>query len=82
MEVSFVDMRYGVRDESTLKHMTWEECERELKQCREESAGIFFLSLQGSKYGHMPLPRAIHKDQYEGYVFILATLQREEEYAC
>ena len=51
IEVSFVDMRYGVRDESTLKHMTWEECERELKRCREDSAGIFFLSLQGSKYG-------------------------------
>ena len=32
IEVSFVDMRYGVRDESTLKHMTCEECERELKQ--------------------------------------------------
>ena len=51
IEVSFVDMRYGVRDESTLKHMTWEECKRELKRCHEESAGIFFLSLQGSKYG-------------------------------
>ena len=51
VEVSFVDMRYGVRDESTLKHMTWEECKRELKRCHEESAGIFFLSLQGSKYG-------------------------------
>ena len=32
IEVSFVDMWYGVRYESTLKHMTWEECERELKQ--------------------------------------------------
>jgi len=51
IEVSFVDMRYGVRDESTLKHMTWEECLRELKKCRDESAGIFFLSLQGRKYG-------------------------------
>ena len=51
IEVSFVDMRYGVRDESTLKHMTWEECERELKRCREQSTGIFFLSLQGSKCG-------------------------------
>ena len=51
VEVSFIDMRYGVRDESTLKHMTWEECKRELKRCHEESAGIFFLSLQGSKFG-------------------------------
>ena len=30
--VSIVDMRYGVRNESTLKHMTWTECYRELKR--------------------------------------------------
>ena len=51
IEVSFVDMRYGVRDESTLKHLTWPECLRELQRCHDESAGSFFLSLQANKLG-------------------------------
>ena len=51
IDITFVDMRYGVQDESTLKHMTWEECQREVKRCRDESAGIFFLSLQSHKFG-------------------------------
>ena len=26
IEVSFVDMRYGLKDDSTNRQMTWEEC--------------------------------------------------------
>ena len=49
MEIIFVDMRWGVRDENTLEHRTWIECARELDRCMEESSGVFFLSLQSYK---------------------------------
>jgi hypothetical protein len=63
--VSVVDMRYGVRNESTLKHMTWIDCYRELKRCSVESSGKCFLSLQGNKYGYRPIPKRIVKHNYE-----------------
>lgn len=66
IEVTFIiDMRWGVRDENTLDHMTWISCERELIRCYEESAGLFFLSLQSEKYGYMPLPKHLPKDAFE-----------------
>ena len=48
-EVTFVDMRWGVRDENTLDHMTWVACSKMLESCRETSCGLFFLSLQSEK---------------------------------
>jgi hypothetical protein len=48
IQVIFVDMRYGVRNENTLDHMTWIACHHELKKCEQESMGMFFLSLQVS----------------------------------
>ena len=67
IEVRFVDMRYGVKDESTLKQMTWDECVKEEVRCMNESGGISFLSLQSDKYGYMPLPRKIPKKIFESY---------------
>ena len=49
IEVSISDMRWGVRDASTLLHLTWLECKRELERCRSQSSGLFFLSLQSEK---------------------------------
>ena len=57
--------RFGVKDENTLDHMTWLACSRELERARNESMGIFFLSLQGHKVGYMPLPKMIPKSIYE-----------------
>ena len=65
VEVRFVDMRYGVKDESTIYQLTWEICVEQLEKCFRESAGIAFVSLQGDKYGYMPLPREVKKDDYE-----------------
>ena len=62
--IVFIDMRYGVRDENTADHMTWIACKKELDQCRELSNGIFFLSLQGDKYGYQPIPKYITQDVY------------------
>ena len=69
--VSVVDMRYGVRNESTMKHMTWSDCYRELKRCALESSGKCFLSLQSHKYGYRPIPKRISMHNYENR---LATL--------
>jgi hypothetical protein len=51
IEVTFVDMRFGVKDENTLDHMTWIACRNELERCRAVSSGegVFFISLQAEK---------------------------------
>lgn len=65
IDVVFFDMRWGIRDEVTLDHKTWAECQREIDRCRKESSGLCFLSLQSEKYGYTPLPRTIEKDAFE-----------------
>ena len=50
IDVMAVDLRYGIPDEATLMHTTWNDCSRELERCRTESGGIFFISLQSEKY--------------------------------
>eukprot|EP01038_Epipyxis_sp_PR26KG_P004093 gene4093-5841_t len=65
IQVIFVDMRWGVRDENTLDHKTWVECCRELFRCRSESAGIFFISLQSDKLGYAPLPKYLKKESID-----------------
>jgi molecular chaperone DnaK (HSP70)/GTPase SAR1 family protein len=65
LEVTFVDMRWGVRDENTLDHLTWIACEKEILRCYEESMGLFFLSLQSQKYGYCPLPKYISALAYD-----------------
>ena len=49
IEITFVDMRWGIRDENTLDHRTWIECKREIVRCYDDSWGIFFVSLQSEK---------------------------------
>jgi WD40 repeat protein len=65
IQVILYDMRFGVKDENTKDHLTWEICRDAIKQCREESDGLFFLSLQSEKYGYMPLPKFIEKETLE-----------------
>jgi molecular chaperone DnaK (HSP70)/GTPase SAR1 family protein len=68
LEVTFVDMRWGVRDENTLDHLTWIACEKEILRCYEESMGLFFLSLQSQKYGYCPLPKYISSVAYDSCI--------------
>lgn len=65
IEIIFVDMRYGVRDENTLDHMTWLACKAELMSCIKSSNGICFLSLQGDKYGYQPIPKFIPQNLFD-----------------
>jgi WD40 repeat protein len=57
VQVIFYDMRFGVKDENTLDHMTWVACKDAIQQCHEGSDGLFFLSLQADRYGYLPLPK-------------------------
>lgn len=52
-------------------HLTWIACQRELKVCKQESSGMFFLSLQADKYGYTPLPRVLSKDIIDSCFTIL-----------
>ena len=64
----FADMRWGVRDENTSDHKTWIECANGIAWCKEESAGVCFLSLQGDKYGYTPLPRTIIQERLDKHL--------------
>jgi WD40 repeat protein len=59
IQVIFVDMRWGIQDQNTVHHKTWEECAKVIEWCKVESMGLAFLSLQGNKYGYTPLPRIV-----------------------
>ena len=77
IEVRFVDMRYGLKDDSTNRQMTWDECVAELEKCHTESAGISFLSLQADKYGYIPLSRVVRRDIFESHRDKLNDKERE-----
>jgi hypothetical protein len=80
VEVIFVDMRWGLVDENTIDHLTWISCSAELERCREESSGLFFLSLQCEKYGYCPLPKYLSKEHFESR--ILEASDTDRELAC
>jgi WD40 repeat protein len=75
-QLVFYDMRFGVKDESTLDHTTWTTCRDAIQQCYEESNGIFFLSLLGEKYGYCPLPKYIDE---KTMAMVLKKLDRPTE---
>jgi WD40 repeat protein len=62
IQVILYDMRFGVKDQNTLRHMTWETCKEAIKQCHEGSDGLFFLSLQADRYGSRLLPKYLDED--------------------
>jgi WD40 repeat protein len=57
IQVILYDMRFGVKDENTLNHLTWETCKNAIQQCHKGSDALFFLSLQSDRYGYLPLPK-------------------------
>ena len=59
IDLSFIDMRWGMKDENTRKNMTWEVCRTELGHSFEGFSSISVLSLQADKYGFRFIPRLI-----------------------
>jgi hypothetical protein len=81
LEVIILDLRSGIPDENTLDHKTWPGCERELLRCFNGSAGLFFLSLQGDKYGYMPIPGTIDQVAFEQRLSERSSLEHSEAVA-
>jgi hypothetical protein len=60
IDITLVDMRTGVKDNTTMDHNTWICCENEIQRCcRKKRTGIWFLSLQSSRYGYKSIPKYI-----------------------
>ena len=68
IDIILVDLRYGVKDDNTKEHKTWQVCEQELSRCYNESGGLYFLSLQSNKYGYQPLSAELDKSVFEACV--------------
>jgi len=49
-----VDLRWGIRDESTDDHRTVEICMGEIDRCQKTSPGCYFALLLGNRYGWRP----------------------------
>ena len=69
IDLVFVDMRFGNRDEDALRE---EIVLAELQRCKTESSGIFFLVLTGNKYGLRRAPARIPRDDFESLVAKMA----------
>ncbi|XP_069505306.1 NACHT domain- and WD repeat-containing protein 1 [Ambystoma mexicanum] len=59
-----VDMRWGVRDDAAVDHMTTELCLKEIESCQKMSVGPSFIALIGNRYGYRPVPRVIDEMEY------------------
>ena len=64
LQILFSDLRFGIKDESSDAHEVWELCEQEITRCFRESNGLFFLSLQGDKYGYRSLPKFLDETKF------------------
>ena len=71
LDLDVSDMRFGDKEEESLTH---DVRMAELKLCRKESAGVFYLLLLGDKYGPRPVPSRIPKAELES---LLRTMTSE-----
>ena len=60
-----VDLRWGVREESSLDHQTVEICLREIRRSQSLGTKPNFLILLGSRYGWLPLPARIPETEFD-----------------
>ncbi len=65
VEVTEVDLRWGVTNEQSLKGETLKICLKEIDKCRS-SQPVFFIGLLGERYGWIPPRDYYSKDILEG----------------
>uniref|UniRef100_A0AC35UEM1 NACHT domain-containing protein n=1 Tax=Rhabditophanes sp. KR3021 TaxID=114890 RepID=A0AC35UEM1_9BILA len=65
LDFQTVDMRWGVRDESTDDHQTTKLCINEIKNCQRLSMGPNFVVFLCQKYGYRPIPSEILSTEFE-----------------
>ena len=71
-----VDLRWGVNTESSLHHNTLSICLNEVRRCRQLSPKPNFLLMVGERYGWVPLPAILQKEELET---ILSVADDEEK---
>ena len=64
-DIIFSEMRFGIREEASEDNKTSELCMEELKNCEQQSAGVFYVLISTDKYGFRPLPRRIPQNKLE-----------------
>lgn len=65
LEFQVVDMRWGIRDESTDDHKTTAICMTEIAQCQELSIGPNFITFLSQRYGYRPFPAEIERKEFK-----------------
>eukprot|EP00041_Stephanoeca_diplocostata_P038076 m.1475175 g.1475175 ORF g.1475175 m.1475175 type:complete len:2147 (-) comp25155_c0_seq15:836-7276(-) len=68
IEFQVVDMRWGIRDESTDDHQTTAICMREIEQCQQNSIGPNFITFLSQRYGYRPFPAEIEREEFDALV--------------
>lgn len=63
-----VDLRYGVPESAISEHTTMKICLEEVKRCQETNQYFNFLLLMGERYGWVPKPAMIEKEDFEDMV--------------
>ena len=63
-EIKLVEMRWGIREESSQAHKTSEICMAELSRAQRESQGFSYVFLGFQKYGFRPFPAKIPEPIY------------------
>lgn len=64
-DFQIIDLRWGVNTEAALNRKTIEICLEEVKRCCTLSPRPNFLLMVGERYGWVPLPSKIEKEEYE-----------------
>jgi len=64
-EFQLVDMRWGITDSATSKNITTDICLNEIRSCRDESSGPFFMGFLSHKYGNKFLLPAIAFNEFK-----------------
>ncbi|MBS9782437.1 MAG: tetratricopeptide repeat protein, partial [Arcobacter sp.] len=70
-----IDLRWGVSAEAQVDQQTLDLCLREVKTCKSKPYPNFLI-LSGDRYGWVPLPFMIEKDEFES---ILKNINDKEE---
>ena len=70
-----IDLRWGVSDEAQLDQKALEMCVNEVQSCKQHDYPNFLIML-GDRYGWVPIPNIIKKDEFE---LIIMNLDAEDK---
>ena len=62
--LQIIDLRWGINTEAALNQNTLDLCINEVKRCKMLSPKPNFLIMAGERYGWVPLPYQIEKDEF------------------